>query len=81
MALVPNGVEPREGVHDIEMRFLVAQDGRPSYDQLAFQKILREQIHQVAQNLNANVEDSRAKSIALTHLEDALLWAGKAIFA
>ena len=31
-------------------------------------------------DLNADVEDSREKSLALTALEEALMWAGKAIF-
>ena len=80
MALVPNGYDPREGVHDIEMRFLIAQDGRPSDEQLSFQAGLREEIHDLAQTINSKIEDSREKSLALTHLEEALMWAGKAIF-
>mgnify|MGYP003560287202 CR=1 FL=1 len=80
MALVPNGYDPREGVHQIEMRFLIAQDGKPSEEQLKFQSELRGEIHDLAQKLNSKVEDSREKSLALTHLEEALMWAGKAIF-
>lgn len=81
MALAPSNYRSREGVHGIEMRFLIAQDNRPSQEQLDFQRDLRSVIHQVAQNLDVSVEDSREKSLALTKLEEALMWAGKAIFA
>lgn len=80
MALVPNGYNPREGMHDIEMRFLIAQDNRPSQEQLDYQRQLREDIADIADNINQSVADSREKSLALTHLEEALMWAGKAIF-
>lgn len=81
MALAPNKYVSREGVHGIEMRFLIAQDNKPSQEQLDFQRDFRLVLHQAAQHLNARVEDSREKSLALTKLEEALLWAGKAIFA
>jgi len=81
MALVPNGYEPRENVHDIERRFLIAQDGRPSKEQLQYQQRLRESVYDIAQDLNSHVEDSREKSLAITKLEEALMWAGKAIFS
>lgn len=80
MALMPTDQEAREGHHDIEMRFLIAQDGRPDEGQLQFQKGFREEVHALAQALNTYVADSREKSLALTHLEEALMWAGKAIF-
>ena len=80
MALMERGEESGEGVHGVEMRFLIAQDNRPTVEQLDFQRLLREEIHEVAQRLNSNVADGREKSLALTALEDALMWAGKAIF-
>lgn len=81
MALVPNGYDPREGIFDIKKRFQIAQDGhRPTDEQLAFQLEVRQEIHKIAQKLNAKVEDGREKSLALTKLEEALMWAGKAIF-
>lgn len=80
MALVPNGYDPREGVYDVERRFLIASDGGATEEQVAFQKDFREDVHALAQRLNSKVEDSREKSLALTHLEEALMWAGKAIF-
>lgn len=80
MALVPNGVEPRESSAEIEARFGIAQDGRPTESQLEFQGELRELIADVALSINDHVADSREKSLALTSLEEALMWAGKAIF-
>lgn len=77
MALVPNGVEPREDVRD---RFLIAQDGGPTEAQLDFQRRFREDVAALAHDLNTTVADGREKSLAITHLEDALMWAGKAIF-
>lgn len=77
-----SGYSPREGIHDIEMRFLIAQDGgKPDELELHTQRQLREKIADAAFYLNANVEDGREKSLALTKLEEALMWAGKAIFA
>lgn len=80
MALMPEDKEPREGRHGIEMRFLIAQDSRPDAEQLETQNRVRELIHDLGQAINSNVEDGREKSLALTHLEEALMWTGKAIF-
>lgn len=80
MGLMKEGQEAREGVHGVEMRFLVAQDNRPSEDELATQAAIRSDIHNLAQAINRMVEDGREKSLALTHLEEALMWTGKAIF-
>lgn len=78
MALMTVGNDPRESV---EGRFMIAQDGTPPSDiQLATQKELREDLHRIAKRLNDEVMDSREKSLALTKLEEALMWAGKAIF-
>lgn len=77
MALVPNGVEPRE---DVTSRFLIAQDGKPTREQLEYQSELRDNFATLANDINHTVEDSREKSLAITHLEEALMWAGKAIF-
>tara|TARA_R110002020_G_scaffold404912_1_gene614962 strand:+ start:7441 stop:7677 length:237 start_codon:yes stop_codon:yes gene_type:complete len=77
MALVPNGVEPREQVRD---RFMIAQDNIPTEAQLGFQAELRARVAAIAVDLNDSVQDSREKSLALTALEEALMWAGKAIF-
>ena len=78
MALVPDGVQPREDV--AFTRFKIAQDAKPTEPQLSFQMEYRAMIAEAADELNLRVEDSREKSLALTHLEEALMWAGKAIF-
>lgn len=81
MALTPNGYDPRESAVEIDARFGIAQDGTPTEEQLAFQAVLRVEIAEIAHTLNEKVADSRMKSLALTHLEEALMWAGKAIFS
>ena len=62
-------------------RFVIAQDGKPSVEQLDLQAELRVKIAEVADRLNWAAADSREKSLAITHLEEALMWAGKAIFS
>jgi hypothetical protein len=73
-------VDPREPATEISRLFGLAQDSKPNQQQLDFQKEVRLAIAFLAQDINALVEDSREKSLALTHLEEALLWTGKAIF-
>jgi hypothetical protein len=80
MALIPDNVATQLDRDDIKARFGIAQDGKPTQAQLEEQAIIRDAFATLAQRVNANVADSRAKSIALTHLEDALMWTGKAIF-
>lgn len=80
MALMPSGQEPRESNADVESRFRIAQDGHPSQDQRTVQSAVQAMVTAVAGNINEHVEDSREKSLALTHLEEALMWTGKAIF-
>ena len=78
MALIPEGTSPREGIY---ARFVLAQDGKPSVEQLELQAWIRDKTAEVASQLNWGAADSREKSLALTHLEEALMWAGKAIFS
>jgi hypothetical protein len=40
---------------------------------------IRDRAHEYALFLNAQCPDSREKSLALTHLEDAVMWANAAI--
>lgn len=80
MALIPNNVPTREDAADVRARFGIAQDSRPTAAQLDYQATVRARIADLAVDLNADVEDSREKSLALTALEEALMWAGKAIF-
>ncbi|WP_336633601.1 MULTISPECIES: Acb2/Tad1 domain-containing protein [unclassified Microbacterium] len=74
---------PRDGAdatNAIEARFAIAQNGTPTLDQLREQQNLRGAIANLAHHIDGTIEDSREKSLALTHLEEALMWAGKAIF-
>jgi len=80
MALLLNNAPTREDADDIRARFGIAQDSRPTDAQLAYQSLIRDRIAALAVQINEDVEDSREKSLALTHLEEALLWSGKAIF-
>jgi hypothetical protein len=81
MAITHNSLSARESDQDIANRFGIAQDKPAASDEeLDLQRWLRKAIVDIAQNLNAGVADSREKSLALTHLEEALMWAGKAIF-
>ena len=70
-------IGPRE---DVSNRFMIAQNGKPSQEQLDFQAEVRQDILKLAQKVNCRVEDSREKSLGLTDLEQALMWFGKAIF-
>lgn len=80
MALLLNNAPTREDATDIRARFLIAQDGRPTQAQLDYQADLRQVFAGLAARINEDVEDCREKSSALTHLEEALMWTGKAIF-
>lgn len=40
---------------------------------------LRDHAHELAQHIDAECPDSREKSLAMTHLEDAVMWANAAI--
>lgn len=62
-------------------RFVIAQDSAPTQAQLDLQAELKQKVLQVATDLDVGVADSREKSVALTKLEEALMWAGKAIFS
>jgi len=73
-----------QGLHenqdDIRRRFNIAADKPPYPPELEVQRGIRELIQGAALNLNEQVQDSREKSLALTALEEALMWAGKAVF-
>lgn len=40
---------------------------------------IRDAVHQVAHLVNSECPESREKSLAVTHLEDAVMWANAAI--
>lgn len=69
-----------EELEQVSSRFTIAQDSKPSDEQKQLQAELREHIETVAEILAGEVEPSRELSLTLTHLEEALMWAGKAIF-
>jgi dihydroxyacetone kinase len=47
--------------------------------QLTYLEVFRDRIVKTAEKLNKDVHDSREKSLALTKLEEALMWSEKAI--
>ena len=71
----------RETEHDIRRRFGIAQDRPAEPEQLGVQRGLRELYSELAVAINGEILDSREKSLALTALEESLMWTGKAIFS
>ncbi|KQR97686.1 MAG: hypothetical protein J0I33_07720 [Microbacterium ginsengisoli] len=64
-------------------RLRIASDSPPAPDharRLATQQAIRGYLWDAAFEIEANVQPCREASLALTHLEEALMWAGKAIF-
>lgn len=80
MALMPEGKVPFVPAESISRRYGIAQDSKPSDDQLKVQRELREAMRGLAVYANQNIDDSREKSLGLTALEDSLMWLGKAVF-
>ena len=75
--IAPSGEELR----DVRVRFGIAQDSKPApVEALSLQKSIRNRTALLAELLATEVEPSRELSLALTHLEEALMWAGKAVF-
>jgi hypothetical protein len=64
----------------VSKRFLIAQDGKAGEGALELQADLRHAYRELAVVVNESITDSREKSLALTALEESLMWAGKAIF-
>lgn len=77
MALMPEGQLPRV---DAESHFVIAQDGRPTQEQLDVERFLRATLTDAAVYANRQIADSREKSLGLTRIEEGLMWLGKAIF-
>ena len=86
MGLAYTSDQVRVSPSDIHKRFYIAQDekieGVPAdkEEKLAIQTAVRSKIAEAAVLINNEIADSRTKSVALTELESALMWAGKAIF-
>lgn len=75
--IAPSGEE----LQDVRARFGIAQDSKPASDvALLLQESIRSRVVVIAERLTTDVEPSRELSMALTHLEEALMWAGKAVF-
>lgn len=78
MALNDSGMAP-----DVYDRFGIAQDA-PAPDDIEARQLvqiqLRAKIYEAAKFMAEEIKDSRELSLALTHLEEALMWGGKAIF-
>ena len=64
----------------VRARFGIAQDSKPAPEALLLQAYIREKVAVLAEYLATEIEPSRELSLALTHLEEALMWSGKAIF-
>ena len=80
MALRPLGAE----IPLVTDRFMIAQNVPVSLDierRKVVQLRLQAEVLEFAQRLVEDVEDSRELSLALTRLEEALMWADKAIFS
>ena len=74
--IAPSGEE----ITAVRARFGIAQDSKPVPEALSLQADIREKVAVLAEHLATEVEPSRELSLALTHLEAALMWAGKAVF-
>lgn len=75
------GIE--DPIQEIYDRFGIAQDAPVPEDLSERQSVqikVRAKIYDAANEMNDKIRDSRELSLALTHLEEALMWAGKAIF-
>jgi hypothetical protein len=51
----------------------------PKGDQATRYELIRDRAHDFAAFLDENCPDSREKSLAITHLEDAVMWANASI--
>ena len=74
--IAPSGEE----ITAVRARFGIAQDSKPEPEALLLQAGIRMEVASLAERLTTEVEPSRELSLALTHLEEALMWAGKAVF-
>lgn len=64
----------------IYARFRIAEESKPSKAELEVHSDVQDTIISAAVGIEEQIADGREKSLALTHLEEALMWAGKAIF-
>jgi len=62
--------------HDLANRFTYHP---PKDDQAIRYEMMRDRAHDLAGFINEKCPDSREKSLAITHLEDVVMWANAAI--
>lgn len=77
MVMMKDDETPQFTQEQITARFTA--NTNPDSEQMETSAYIRSLIVNVAVDINESVADSREKSVALTHLEDALMWANKAI--
>ena len=68
---------------DVGKRFFTAQNNTDAIDidrKKDVQRMVQNRVVLLARDLDSFVADSREKDLAITKLEEALMWAGKAIF-
>jgi hypothetical protein len=61
---------------DLENRFTYH---KPKNDQAIRYEMIRDWAHQFAASIDEKCPDSREKSLAMTHLEECVMWANAAI--
>lgn len=81
MGLQKNNPWAAQEQANIERNFGIAQDGKPSEEELALQASLRETFTGLAVRINRDITPGPAKTRAIIKLQEGLMWAGKAIFS
>lgn len=68
-------------IREVKERFVTSVTGKPPTDrQVEESDLVRSYIVDAASAVNRTAPDGRYKSLALTALEEALMWANKGIF-
>ena len=68
-------------IREVKERFVTSVTGKaPTEDQVSASNFVRSYVIDTATSVNDAVPDGRYKSLALTALEEALMWANKGIF-
>lgn len=80
MALMKDGKTPSVRPEELKDRFVDAPMAEDEGDRVAACILFQGIFNVVAQKINNQVGESREKSLALTHLEEALMYTEKAIY-
>lgn len=67
-------------VNDLDDRFKIAGDRKVTAQQKHVNTTIQGNIENLAIYIIHNIEPSRERALVLTKLEEALMWAGKAIY-